>query len=109
LEENHYSVNGKKHCSFSEGQDINQEEYSDVLGINDVILNPERKSALIDKGSIQPFLQECYHKRTRRRKERQKLDTRSDDFLWFLVTISDYLRKRICNPLFLCSNRILEA
>jgi hypothetical protein len=41
LEVNHYSVNGKKHCSFSEGQDINQ-EYSDVLGINDVILNPER-------------------------------------------------------------------
>jgi len=48
LEETHYSVNGKKHCSFSDGQDINQEEYSDVLGINDVILNPERKSALID-------------------------------------------------------------
>jgi hypothetical protein len=29
LEENHYSVNGKKHCSFSEGQDINHEKYSD--------------------------------------------------------------------------------
>lgn len=68
LEENHYSVTRKKHCSFSEGQDINQEEYNvvinhcDVLGINDVILNPERKGALIDKGSIRPFLQECDHK-----------------------------------------------
>jgi len=68
LEEDHYSVNGNKHCSFSAGQDINQEEYSfvinqsDVLGINDVILNPERKSPLIDKGSTHHFLQECDHK-----------------------------------------------
>jgi len=41
LERNHYSVDGKKECSFSKGQDINQEEYSFVikhsvvLGIND--------------------------------------------------------------------------
>jgi len=61
LEEDHYSVNGNKYCLFSAGQDINQEEYSvvinhsDVLGINDVILNPERKSAFTDKGSTQPF------------------------------------------------------
>lgn len=59
---------------------INQ---SDVLGINDVILNPERKSALIDKGSTHHFLQECDHKRSRQRKKRQKLDTRSDDLLRF--------------------------
>jgi hypothetical protein len=86
LEGNHYSVNGKKDCSFSEGQDNNQEEYSvvinhnDVLSVHDVTLNPERKSALIDKGSIHPFMQECDHKQTRWKKEKQKLDTRSDDF-----------------------------
>ena len=100
LEENHYSVNGKKQCSFSEGQDINQEEYSvvinhsDVLGINDVILNPKRKSALIDKGSIHPFLQECDHKQTSQRKERQKLDTRSDDFFTVLGHIKWLFEKK---------------
>jgi len=53
LEGNHYYVDGKEDCSFSEGQDINQEEYSFmikhsvVLGINDVILNPEKKLVLL--------------------------------------------------------------
>lgn len=88
LEGNYCSVNGKKDCSFSEGRDNNQEEYSVVINHNDVLgvhvtLNPERKSALIDKGSIHLFMQECDHKRTRWKKQRQKLDTRSDDFLLF--------------------------
>ena len=73
LEGNHYYVDGKEDCSFSEGQDINQEEYSFmikhsvVLGINDVILNPAKTSAIIDNGSIKPLLQECDHKPTRRK------------------------------------------
>jgi len=73
LERNHYSVDGKKDCSFSEGQDINQEVYSFVikhsvvLGIYDVILNPEKTSAIIDSGTIKPFLQEYDHKPTRKK------------------------------------------
>jgi hypothetical protein len=71
LEGIHYSVNGNTHFSLSEGQNNNQEQYSavinhsDTLGINDVILNPERKTPLIYKGSIHPFLQECNHQQTR--------------------------------------------